>query len=162
MELADFLVPEAIVTDLLATSKEEAIREIVRSLQNAGYVADADTEALVKSFVKREELGATAIGKGVACPHGGHEAVDHVFGTIALSRPGVEFNALDGKPVHVIILLFHTPDQFVGGTIKPGDPGDIYTAFVGISKHLQDDGLLARLRECETREDVFHLIASRR
>ena len=54
--------------------KEEAIRAIVRSLQNAGYVAGVDTETPVKSFLEREELGATAIGKGVACPHGGHEA----------------------------------------------------------------------------------------
>jgi len=155
MKLADFLVREAIITDLLPTTKEEAIREIVRSLQNAGYVAGVDTDTLVNSFLKREELGSTAIGKGMACPHGGHEAVDHVFGTIALSQPGVEFNAFDGKSVHVILLLFHTPDQFAGGKIKPGD---IYTAFEKISKHLQDESLLARLCECETRDAVFQLI----
>jgi nitrogen PTS system EIIA component len=155
MKLADFVVREAIITDLLAATKEEAIREIVRSVQNTGYVSDVDTETLVNSFLKREELGSTAIGKGVACPHGGHEEVDHVFGTIALSRPGVEFNAFDRKPVHVILLLFHTADQFTGGKIKPGD---VYTAFEGFRKHLQDDRLLARLRECETPEDVYQLI----
>jgi hypothetical protein len=57
--------------------------------------------------------------------------------------------------VHVILLLFHTPDQFAGRKIKPGD---IYTAFEGVSKHLQDDGLVAALRECKTRENVFQLI----
>jgi PTS system fructose-specific IIA component/PTS system nitrogen regulatory IIA component len=158
MKLADFLVREAIITDLLARTKEEAIREIVRSVQSAGYIAGVDAEVLVKSFMKREELGSTAVGKGVACPHGGHEAVDHVFGTVALSRPGVAFGAVDGKPVHIIVLLFHTPDQFMGGKIKPNDPRDIYTAFDRIRKHLQDDDFLARLRECQTREDAFQLI----
>jgi nitrogen PTS system EIIA component len=62
MKLADFLVQEAIITDLLATTKEEAIREIVRSLQDAGYVADVDIDTLTKSFLRREELGTTAIG----------------------------------------------------------------------------------------------------
>ena len=87
-------------------------------------------------------------------------SVDCVFGTVALSRAGVEFKAFDEKPAHVIFLLFHTPDQFAGKQIKPDDPGDIYTAFERISKLLQNDGLLARLRECEAREDVFQSIVN--
>ena len=76
MKLSDFLVPEAIITDLVATTKEAAIREIVRSVEDAGHLARVDTEALIEAFMKREELGSTGIGHGVAVPHGGHPVVN--------------------------------------------------------------------------------------
>jgi len=155
MKLSEFLVREAIITDLLATTKEEAIREIVRSVQDTGHVAGVDTETLTGAFLEREALGSTAIGKGVACPHGGHEAVDRVFGTIALSRPGVAFDALDGTPVHIFYVLFHTHDQFAG---QPRKPGDIFDAFEAFMRFFEDDRLLDRLRQCPTREEVFDLI----
>lgn len=157
MKLSEFLVREAIITDLLATTKEGAIREIVRSVQDAGHLAEVDTETLTGAFLEREELGSTAIGLGVALPHGGHPAVDHVFGTIALSRRGVEFNSFDGKPVDIFVLLFHSPDDFSGKPIKPGD-GGIYDAFRGLKPYVEDVRFLDRLRECRTREGVFDLI----
>ena len=85
MQLSDFLMREAIITDLLATTREDAIREIVRSVQDASRLVEVDTETLTGAFLEREQLCSTAIGLGVALPHGGHHAVDRVFGTIALS-----------------------------------------------------------------------------
>jgi PTS system fructose-specific IIA component/PTS system nitrogen regulatory IIA component len=155
MGLAEFLIPDAIITDLVATTKEAAIREIVRKVHDAGYLAQADTEDLVRAFMEREELGATG-GRGVGCPHGGHPAVDRVFGTVALSRSGVAFDAYDGEPVHVIFLLFHTPNQFAGGPVKPGD---IYDAFKAIARLLKNDRLLDHLRWCHSRVEVMDLIA---
>src|SRR5262245_40040963 len=119
MQLSDFLMREAIITDLLATTREDAIREIVRSVQDAGRLVEVDTETLTGAFLEREQRCSTAIGLGVALPHGGHPAVDRVFGTIALSRAGVQFNSSDGKPVDILVLLFHTPDQFKGQGTKP-------------------------------------------
>jgi nitrogen PTS system EIIA component len=155
MKLSELLVREAIITDLLATTKEGAIREIVRSVQDAGHLAVVDTETLTGAFLKREELCSTAIGLGVAVPHGGHPAVDRVFGTIALSRPGVEFNSSDGKPVDIFVLLFHKPDEFSG---KPIKPGGVYDAFESLKPYVEDVRLLDRLRQCRTREEVFELI----
>ena len=54
MKLSEFLLPDAIITDLEATTKEAAIREIVRSVQDAGHLAAVDTEVLTEAFVKRE------------------------------------------------------------------------------------------------------------
>ena len=88
MKLLDFLLPEAFITDLRSTTKEEAIREIIRSVQDAGYLTDIDTQTLTNSFMEREALGSTGIGKGLAIPHGGHPVVKHPFGTVALSRGG--------------------------------------------------------------------------
>jgi nitrogen PTS system EIIA component len=156
MSLARFVVPDAISTDLLATTKEGAIREIVRSLQDAGHLSGEDTESLTRVFLEREELGSTGIGRGVACPHGGHEAVDRVFGSIALSRSGVAFDSCDDEPVHVVFLLFHTPDQFAGQPIKPGE---IYDAFKAIDRLVRNARLIDHLRWCQTREEVLDLIA---
>jgi nitrogen PTS system EIIA component len=154
MKLLDFLVREAIITDLRATTKEEAIREIVRSVQDAGYLSGVDTQILTDSFMEREALASTAF-EGVGCPHGGHQAVDHPFGTVAFSRTGVAFNAADGNPVHIFFLMFHTPDQFSGRPIKPGD---IYDAFHAISKLLKDKSLIDRLHQCRAREEIVDLL----
>jgi nitrogen PTS system EIIA component len=155
MKLSEFLVREAIITDLVATTEEAAIGEIVRSVQDAGHLEGVDTDALTAAFLKREELVSTAIGLGVAVPHGGHSAVDRAFGTIALSRPGLEFNSFDGKPVDVFVLLFHSPDEFSG---KPMEPGGIYDAMKSLKPYLEDVRFLDRLRRCRTRGEVFELI----
>ena len=84
MNPSDVLVREAIIPDLIATTAERAITEIIRSVQNAGHLAEVDTATMAGSFLEREKLGSTAIGKAVAVPHGGHPAVDRVFGTVAI------------------------------------------------------------------------------
>jgi PTS system fructose-specific IIA component/PTS system nitrogen regulatory IIA component len=155
MKLLEFLLPEAIITDLTATTKEAAIREIVRSVEEAGHLAGADTEVLTEAFMKREALGSTAVGLGVAVPHGGYPSVDRTFGTIALSRQGVEFNSLDGKPVDIIVLLIHDPEDYSG---RPAKPGGINDALGSVAPYLKDDRFLDRLRRCRTREEVVDLI----
>jgi len=157
MELLDFLVREAFITDLRATTKEAAIREIIRSVQDVGHLAAVDTQTLTDSFMQREALGSTGIGKGVSCPHGGHEAVSRPFGTVAISRSGVAFDAVDGGLVYVIFLLFHTADQFSGRPVKPGD---IYDAFHAIARLHEDDCLINRLRLCQTRDEIVNMLAN--
>ena len=155
MKLSEFLLPDAIITDLEATTKEAAIREIVRSVQDAGHLAAVDTEVLTEAFVKREALGSTAVGLGVAVPHGGHPAVKHTFGTIALSCQGVEFNSLDGKPVDIFVLLIHDPEDYSGKPVKYGGINDAIRSLV---PYFQDVRFLDRLRACRTREEVVDMI----
>ena len=114
MKLSDFVVREAIIVDLQATGKEEAIREIVQSLNQAGCLADGDLESVTRAILGREELGSTGIGQGVAVPHTRHPTVSRLIGTVALSRRGVDFAALDGEPVDIFFLLISPPNQ-------PGD-----------------------------------------
>ena len=61
MKLSDFVVREAVVSDLAATSKEEVIREMVDSLRAAGHVQNGEQEAIVKAILEREEKGTTGI-----------------------------------------------------------------------------------------------------
>ena len=85
MKLSDFVVREAILVDLQATGKEDAIREIVGILNRAGKLADGDQESVARAILGREELGSTGIGQGVAVPHTRHPTVDRLIGTVALS-----------------------------------------------------------------------------
>jgi PTS system nitrogen regulatory IIA component len=148
MKLSDFIIRDAIITDLQATTKEEAIREIVKSLHDAGYLAEADLESVAKAILNREELGSTGIGQGVAVPHTRHAKVNRLLGTVALSRRGVEFAALDGEPVEILFLLISPPNQ----------PGDHLRALENISRHLKDEKFVSFLRQARTREQVIDLL----
>lgn len=148
MKLSDFVVSDAIVVDLAATSKEEAIREIVGSLQGAGKLAAPDQESVIRAIMNREELGSTGIGQGVAVPHTRHPTVDRLIGTVALSRRGVDFAALDGEPVDILFLLVSPPNQ----------PGDHLRALENISRHLKNERFVRFLRQARTREAVVTVL----
>src|SRR4051794_12082741 len=150
MKLSDFVVPEAILTDLQATGKEEAIREIVGSLHQAGCLSEAETESVARAILNREELGSTGIGQGVAVPHARHASAHRLVGTVALSRRGVDFSALDGEPVDILFLLISPPNQ----------PGDHLRALENISRHLKDERFVNFLRQAKakTREHVVELL----
>lgn len=147
MKLADFMVREAILVDLRATTKEGVIREIVGSLRDAGHFKEADVEAVTRAFLFREELGSTAIGQGAACPETRLPVVDRVIGTVALSRRGVEFDALDGEPVDVFFLVISPSRQ----------PGDHLWAMNSIAR-LKDRGFVGRLRQARSREQVIQVL----
>jgi PTS system nitrogen regulatory IIA component len=135
MKLSDFVVREAILVDLQATGKEDAIREIVGSLNQAGKLADGDQESVARAILGREELGSTGIGQGVAVPHTRH--------------PTVDFAALDGEPVDIFFLLISPPNQ----------PGDHLRALENISRHLKDERFVSFLRQSKTRDQVIELLA---
>src|SRR6266568_3708220 len=105
MRMSDFVVKEAIIPDLKANTKEGVIREMIDSLKTAGQFKTGDPEDTIKAILKRELLGSTGIGRGVAIPHTKHPSVDRLVGTVAVSRNGVGFDSLDGEPVHVFVLL---------------------------------------------------------
>ena len=86
MKLNEFVVADAIVPDLQAASKEDAIRAMVTSLKKSGAIPEADEEGIISAILKREELGSTGIGNGVAVPHTKHPSVDRLVATVALSR----------------------------------------------------------------------------
>ena len=148
MKLSDFVVPAAIVIDLQATGKEDAIREIVGSLSQAGVLTSWDSESIIRAILNREELGSTGIGQGVAVPHTRHPKVEKLVGTVAISRKGVDFAALDGEPVFILFLLVSPPNQ----------PGDHLRALENISRHLKDERFVSFLRQAQTVKDVEELL----
>src|SRR5687767_435281 len=104
MKFSDFVSREAVRVNLAADDKEGAIREMTRALVEAGRVAEADYDSIVKHILKREELGSTGIGRGVAVPHTKHGSVDKLVGTVAVSGEGIDFDSLDGEKVQLFFL----------------------------------------------------------
>ncbi|MGC8643907.1 MAG: PTS sugar transporter subunit IIA [Isosphaeraceae bacterium] len=148
MKLSDFVIRESIIVDLQATGKEEAIREMVGSLHRAGQLADGDVEKVIRLILDREGLGSTGIGMGVAVPHTRCEALTRLVGTVALSRRGVDFAALDGDPVNIFFLLVSPQNQ----------PGDHLRALENISRHLKDERFVSFLRQARDREQVVQVL----
>jgi mannitol/fructose-specific phosphotransferase system IIA component (Ntr-type) len=148
MRMSDFVVRDAIVPDLVATTKEGVIREMVEKLRLAGFFRGAEPEDIVKAILKRELLGSTGIGRGVAIPHTKHASVDRLVGTVALSKQGVSFDSLDGEPVHVFVMLISPQDR----------PGDHLRALENVSRSLRDDGFVRALRQATTRDEIWALL----
>ncbi len=148
MKLLDFVVREAVLVDLQATGKEEAIREMVGSLHKSGRLAEGDLESVIRAILSREELGSTGIGQGVAVPHTRHPTLQKLIGTVALSKRGVDFAALDGEPVDIFFLLVSPQNQ----------PGDHLRALENISRHLKDERFVNFLRQSRTREGVIDVL----
>jgi len=148
MRMTDFVVRDSIIPELTATTKEGVIRELVVSLAGTGYFKNSETEDIVRAVLKRELLGSTGIGRGVAIPHTKHSSVERLVGSVALSRPGVSFDSLDGEPVHVFVLLISPQDR----------PGDHLRALENVSRSLRDDGFVRSLRQATTREAIWDLL----
>ena len=101
MKFSDFVSSAAIRAELTSTDKESVIGELVDSLQAAGEISAADRDDIVKAILKREELGSTGIGRGIAVPHTKHPSVNKLVGTVGVSSDGVEFDSLDGEKVQL-------------------------------------------------------------
>ena len=148
MKLTDFVVREAIVPDLEAATKEQAIRGLVASLRAAGAIADQDEDGIVTAVMKREELGSTGIGRGVAVPHTKHPSVDRLIATVAICHGGVDFASLDGDAVHIFFLLVSPPDK----------PGDHLRGLENISRHLRSETFCNFLKQARSSDEVWELL----
>jgi mannitol/fructose-specific phosphotransferase system IIA component (Ntr-type) len=148
MKFSDFVASEAILPSVSATTKEGVIREMTKSLVASGKIVAGEMESIVKAIMKREDLGSTGIGRGVAVPHTKHPSVNRLVGTVAISQGGVDFESLDGEPVQLFFLLVSPPDR----------PGDHLRALENISRQLRDDGFCRLLKAAKASGDVWHLL----
>ena len=148
MKLTDFIVSEAIQPDLSAGTKEQAIQAMVASLKNCGVIPNEEEDSIVAAILKREELGSTGIGNGVAVPHTKHPSVDRLIATVALSKEGVDFASLDGEAVHIFFLLVSPPDR----------PGDHLRGLENISRHLRNPNFCSFLRQAKTSKEIVDLL----
>lgn len=148
MKFVDFVSREAIRTDLEVDKKEDVIRAMANALLEAGKIAEDQHESIVEAILKREELGSTGIGRGVAVPHTKHPSVKELVGTVAVSEGGVDFDSLDGEKVHLLFMLISPPDR----------PGDHLRALENISRQLRDDTFCRFLKQSKDPSDVWQLL----
>jgi len=111
--LADVLKPEAVIADLAGRTAPEVLAELCRPLAS---LVGMEPGRLVQVLLDRERLGSTSVGEGVAIPHGrlpGLPALVAAFGR----SPGVDFHAVDGRPVQLFMVLF-APENAAGAHVK--------------------------------------------
>lgn len=107
MKVIDFLTMDRLKPGLKSTGKKEVLGEMAGMLEASGVIRDAGRT--VEVLLEREKLGSTGIGEGIAIPHGKLPELENVVGVLGISKAGVDFESMDGEPVHMIFLLL-TPE----------------------------------------------------
>jgi mannitol/fructose-specific phosphotransferase system IIA component (Ntr-type) len=101
----------AIVADVKAQTKEAALKELLAAAQDAGVLAKKAVTPLGKKLLEREAIGSTGFGNGVAVPHGKHDGVERPLLVLARHRSGLDWKAIDGRPVHIVFFLLSPADE---------------------------------------------------
>ena len=148
MKFAEFVCFEAIISELKATSRDEAIEELVLALDKAGQLRSANCEQITKAVIHRENEASTGMGKGVAVPHVKDPAIKKVLAAVGQSSRGIEFSSLDKQPVYSVILLISPAEQ----------PEKHLQAMEKVFKHLQKERFRSFLRQCQTAEQIEDLL----
>ncbi len=145
MRICDVLRKETILADLQARNKKGLLEELVAPVS---AIANVDQQDLVKVLLEREQLGSTGIGGGIGIPHGKMKEIDSLVLGFGLSRKGVDFDSLDGRPTHIFFLLI-TPENSTGLHLK---------LLARISRILKDDPFKSRLLNATSSDEILDII----
>lgn len=148
MKLTEIVSPGAVVPELQATERDDAIVEMIDALIAAGAANAENRDELVASVLERERKGSTGFGRGVAVPHVKHPGVTKMAAAVARSGQGIDFSALDRQPVYSIVLLL-SPEN---------SPEEHLKAMEVIFKSLGNETFRRFLRQASTREEIIDLL----
>jgi PTS system nitrogen regulatory IIA component len=155
MKIIDFLRPELIAPNLQGKDKREVLGELADHM--AGYLPDPPgkydpaqrRDQLLGVLLDRERLASTAIGEGVAIPHGKLRDLGRLSACLGRSPGGVAFDSIDGRPTHIFFVLV-APEHSTGEHLK---------ALARISRLFKDPEFRARLMEAKTAADIYRVVA---
>ena len=147
MKVIDFLKRSAIIADLRATTKAAALAELATHM--AGLEPGVDAEQLRRVLEERELLASTAIGDGIAIPHGKLDSIGQLAGVLGRSKAGLEFDSIDGRPTHLVFMLV-APVSSTGVHLK---------ALARLSRLFRDPDFRRRLLAAPTRDDIYQIIS---
>ncbi len=146
MTLEELLPPERICLELVAEKKEDAIKEIAALLASSGKLLDK--KAFLECLLEREKLETTGIGDGVALPHGRTDAVGEMLMAFARSKKGIDYEALDDRPVHLFFLIAAP----LSGSTK------VLKLLAKVSRLLHNATFRQALVKAETKAQIIELI----
>ena len=146
MKITDILTADMVVPALRGRTKGDVIDELA-SVVAAGH-PEIDRTRLVQALEDRERLNSTALGEGVAIPHGKLPGLQRVIAAFGRSLGGVDFQSLDQKPTHLFFLLV-APEDSAGAHLK---------ALARISRLLKDEAFRRRLIEAGTANELYAII----
>jgi len=145
MKIVDFLQKDLVIGNLSSKTKQETLKEFSQCLEK---VAGLKADKVLNVLLEREKLGSTGIGEGVAIPHGKLKEIPKLICCFGKSEEGIDFDAIDGKPVHIIFLLL-APETSAGTHLK---------ALARISKILKDMDFRQNLIKAKSAEEIYQII----
>ncbi|HKV55001.1 MAG TPA: PTS sugar transporter subunit IIA [Candidatus Binataceae bacterium] len=146
MKITEILSPELVAPEMTGTSKSEVLRELAQKL--ASQYRELQLDALAAVLAERERLGSTAIGDGIAIPHGKLRGVRQILGVFGRHKRGVDFESLDGKPTHLFFVL-----------VAPEDSTSLHLkALARVSRLFRDTAFRERLMGAKDGVEMFNLI----
>lgn len=147
MDTKDFLVPENVVCDLRAGDKVRLLQDLSK---RAATALGLEGARVCEALLKREELGSTGTGGGVAIPHARMADVAKPFGILARLRRGIDFAAIDGNPVDVVFLLL----------LPATAAGDQLNALASVARKLRNPQTIAGLRAAGDAGEMYRTIVA--
>jgi PTS system nitrogen regulatory IIA component len=145
MQIADFLASDNVLCDVRASDKERLLGELTGRVANALRL---DAASLADAIAKREQLGSTGMGDGIAIPHARIAALSKPFGVLARLRRPIDFAAIDGRPVDIVFLLL----------LPATPPGEQLTALASVARKLRDAETVARLRRARDAAEMYRAV----
>ena len=145
MKISDLLSPTNVMIDVRASGKRPLLQELAKAAAGLGLPADQ----IASYLLKREDLGSTGIGKGVAVPHARMPELQRPCGLLAKLKPAIEFDAIDGQPVDIVFVLL----------LPAAAENAALGALALVARSLRSPETLARLRAAKTASELYAAIA---
>jgi nitrogen PTS system EIIA component len=147
MKVSDFLSPADVITDVAFADKQKLLEDLAR---RAAAIVDVQPALILSELVKREQLGSTGMGGGVAIPHARFHQVAKPFGMLVRLKRPIAFDAVDDQPVDTIVLL-----------LLPDAPnGERLGALACIARKLRDPAIMAALRRARDGAEIYRTLAA--
>lgn len=147
MDLASLAKPQLIFSDFEAKGRDGALRALTERICRVLGLADSDI--VLSALREREELGSTALGNGLAVPHGRIRGLRDIVLAVAVSRRGVDYGAEDGRPVRVFFVLL-SPQESAGRHLK---------ALAAVSEWMNHGGG-DRLLKARKPQEIYELLCA--
>ena len=142
MHIKDFLSPSDVIIDLRASNKTSILQELAR---RAAAVLKLPADTISAELSKREQLGSTGMGDGIAIPHARVAGVKSPFGMLARLKEPIDFEAVDGQPVDLVFLL-----------LGPSAPqGEQLNVLACVARKLRAPGTLEELRGANDSQELY-------
>ena len=148
MKLTDLINERTATAQVRSQERDEVIRELIDMLIADG-VADASLrDELVELVLKREQMGSTGFGCGVAVPHVKHDGITRMAAAVGISHDGIDFNALDKQPVYAVFLLISPKSK----------PEEHLQAMEAIFNQLSNEAFRRTLRQSTDASEIVHVL----
>ena len=146
MNINEMLSENSFLVGLKPSSKKHILEELSKLAEKELNISSRD---ILENLIKREKLGSTAVGNGIAIPHATDDSIKKPKGFIAILTSGLDFNANDDQPVDIIFLL-----------LAPSNKGSQHLqALASVSRLLRNSELVSKLRGCQNAESALAVIS---